>query len=159
MNKWLNRIFCVLLVLIIWFFASKLFSCAKPTQIIIDGRNPYEQPIVIRATVYTSEEGAITSSGQKVRPGIIAGKPEWQGSVAFLYTYHIEGGQPIPAELIGIYEVLDTGAGIDTDGDNKGDSIKNGSSIDVYQPTLHQAEEWIDTYGDYVMMLLVKAEG
>lgn len=158
MDKKLNYIFWIALVLIM-LFALAGHAKAKPTQLIVDDRNPYEQPILIRATVYTSEEGAQTASGQKVRPGIIAGKPEWEGCVAMLYTYRIEGGQAYPQELIGIYEVLDTGAGIDTDGDNKGDSIKNGTSIDVYQPTLHQAEEWIDTYGDYIMMMLIKAEG
>lgn len=71
----------------------------------------------------------------------------------------MRGGQPQIKELIGVYEVIDTGAGIDTDGDGKGDSIIKGSSIDVYQPTLHQAEEWTDIYGDYVMMMLVRGKG
>lgn len=76
------------------------------------------------------------------------------------FVYLQDGrGEPIPVELIGIYEVLDTGAGIDTDGDGNGDSIVNGQSIDIYQPTMHQAEEWIDEYGDYVMMMLVEGEG
>ena len=131
----------------------------RSTKLTVDNRNPYEQPILIRATCYTSDEGAITYSGQKVRTGIIAGKTDWQGSVALLYTYKMVDGEPIPVELIGIYEVLDTGAGIDTDGDGNGDSIINGQSIDIYQPTMHQAEEWIDEYGDYVMMMLVEGEG
>ena len=61
--------------------------------------------------------------------------------------------------MLGIYEVLDTGAGIDTDGDGNGDTIINGQSIDIYQPTTHAAEEWIDANGDYVMMMLVDGKG
>jgi hypothetical protein len=158
MDKKLNFMFWIVLVIIMLFALASQVK-AKPTQLIVDDRNPYEQPILIRATVYTSEEGAQIASGQSIREGIIAGKPEWEGCVAILYTYRIEDGQAYPQEVIGIYEVLDTGAGIDTDGDNKGDSIKNGTSIDVYQPTQHQAEEWIDTYGDYVMVMLIRGKG
>ena len=67
------------------------------TKLTVDNRNPYEQPILIRATCYTSDEGAITYSGQKVRTGIIAGKKDWQGSVALLYTYKIVGGGAYPS--------------------------------------------------------------
>ena len=141
------------------FLVLNITAKAKAHIIQVDNRDPLEQPILIRTTCYTSEEGAITASGHVVKPGIIAGKKEWLGCIAFLYTYEYEDGQPVPKELIGIYEVLDTGAGIDTDGDKKGDSIIDGKSIDVYQPTLHQAEEWVDIYGDYTMMLLVEGEG
>jgi 3D (Asp-Asp-Asp) domain-containing protein len=152
-----KRILCV--VLCTTLLVATAIHVRGSTKLTVDNRNPYEQPILIRATCYTSDEGAITYSGQKVRTGIIAGKTDWQGSVALLYTYKMVDGEPIPVELIGIYEVLDTGAGIDTDGDGNGDSIINGQSIDIYQPTMHQAEEWIDEYGDYVMMMLVEGEG
>ena len=152
-----KRILCV--VLCTTLLVATAIHVRGSTKLTVDNRNPYEQPILIRATCYTSDEGAITYSGQKVRTGIIAGKTDWQGSVALLYTYKMIDGEPIPVELIGIYEVLDTGAGIDTDGDGNGDSIINGQSIDIYQPTMHQAEEWIDEYGDYVMMMLVEGEG
>lgn len=155
--KSIKRIFSVVLCILI--VAVSVIHVRGATKVTVDNRNPYEQPILIRATCYTSNEGAITYSGHEVRSGIIAGKKEWQGSVALLYSYKIEGGQPIPKELIGIYEVLDTGAGIDTDGDGNGDTIINGQSIDIYQPTTHAAEEFIDTYGDYVMMMLVNGKG
>lgn len=146
---------CLVLMLSINFESN-----ARAHKLLSDTVNsPYDYPVLIRCTCYTANEGAITSSGKKVRTGIIAGKKEWQGCVALLYTYKELDGQLVPVELIGIYEVLDTGAGIDTDGDGKGDSIINGSSIDVYQPTLHQAEEWVDTYGDYVMFQLVPGKG
>ena len=157
MKKRVNRILCVALCLTM--LVAAVFHVRGSTQLVVDNRDPFEQPILIRATCYTSEEGAITSSGQKVRTGIIAGKKDWEGCVALLYSYKIQDGEAVPMELIGIYEVLDTGAGIDTDGDGKGDSIINGQSIDVYMPTSHQVDEFIDTYGDYVMMMLVEGKG
>lgn len=104
----------------------------------------FSQPTKIRCTCYTSTEGSVTASGGKVREGIIAGKREWMGKVAVLYDMNMN--------IIGIYEFKDTGAGIDTDGDGKGDSIINGKSVDVYRDTLERCREWIDNNGDYVYM-------
>lgn len=111
----------------------------------------YEMPTKIRCTCYTATEGSITASGEHVREGIVAGKRAWLGKVAILYDLNMN--------IIGIYEFKDTGAGIDTDGDGKGDSIKKGKSIDVYRDTLDECYEWIRTYGDYVLMMIVDAEG
>ncbi len=129
-------------------------------RLIVDETNPYEEPKLIRVSCYTSKEGAITFSGQKVRPGIIAGSKDWLGSIALLYTYEkSEEGQYLPKEFLGYYEVLDTGAGMDTDGDGKGDSIINGQSIDIFQPTSQEADRWVADYGDYLMIYLVDGEG
>ena len=65
----------------------------------------------------------------------------------------------VDGEYIGIYEVLDTGAGIDTDGDGKGDSIRKGNSIDVWMADMDSVRSWIDTYGDYVYFQLYRADG
>lgn len=112
----------------------------------------FATPTKIRCTCYTSTEGSITASGEKVREGIVAGKRAWMGKTAIIYDLNMN--------LIGIYEFKDTGAGIDTDGDGKGDSIKNGKSIDVYQDTLAECKDWIRTYGDYVLLQIVEgAEG
>lgn len=128
-------------------------------RLIVDARDPYEEPKLIRASCYTSDEGAITYSGQQVRPGIIAGPKDWLGSVALLYTYEEIDGQYYIDEFIGYYEVLDTGAGMDTDGDGRGDSIKKGLSIDIFQPTLKDAYQFRDEYGDYLMIYLITADG
>ncbi|MBQ0089299.1 MAG: hypothetical protein KBT27_08200 [Prevotellaceae bacterium] len=111
----------------------------------------FDEPTRIRCTCYTSTEGSVTASGEHVREGIVAGKREWMGKVAVLYDLNMN--------LIGYYEFLDTGAGIDTDGDGKGDSIKNGKSIDVYRDTLERCKEWIGLYGDYVYMEIIEAQG
>ncbi|MDD6825778.1 MAG: hypothetical protein PUE12_06625 [Oscillospiraceae bacterium] len=109
------------------------------------------KPVKVRCTCYTSTEGSITASGEHVREGIIAGKREWMHKTAILYD--------LDMNLIGIYEVKDTGAGMDTDGDGKGDSIKNGKSIDVYRNTLTRCYDWIKEYGDYVYLVIIDAEG
>ena len=112
----------------------------------------FEQPTKIRCTCYTSNEGSVTASGEAVREGILAGKREWIGRTAILYDMEMN--------IIGFYEFKDTGAGIDTDGDGKGDSIKNGKSIDVYRDNMNRVNEWISTNGDYVyMQILERADG
>lgn len=108
----------------------------------------FAQPTRIRCTCYTSTEGSVTASGENVREGIVAGKREWLGKTAILYDLNMN--------IIGIFEFKDTGAGIDTDGDGKGDSIKNGKSIDVYRDTLEGCHEWIKLFGDYVMLQIVE---
>jgi len=116
---------------------------------------PEVEPQLIRCTVYTAEEGDITADGSKVREGIVAGKREWLGYTCIMY----ENNDGKIGDLIGIYEFKDTGAGIDTDGDGKGDSIKKGLSIDVYRDTLDRCYEWIEEYGDYVFIQVVYGVG
>ena len=115
----------------------------------------YPTPQLMRCTVYTGYEGSVTADGSKVREGIVAGKSEWLGYTCIIY----ENNNGKVGKLIGIYEFKDTGAGIDTDGDGKGDSIKNGKSIDVYRNNLDRCYDWVDKYGDYVFIQIVKAAG
>lgn len=108
----------------------------------------FTTPQKIRCTCYTSTEGKTTASGEPVREGIIAGKRSWMGKTAILYDLNMN--------IIGIFEFKDTGAGIDTDGDGKGDSIINGKSVDVYRDTLSRCYDWVGIYGDYVYMQIVE---
>lgn len=117
---------------------------------VFDG-NFFEKPVKIRCTCYC--EHGTTASGQKTRYGIVAGMKGWQGYTAELNAIAEEGEV---GEFIGYFEFLDTGAGMDTDGDGKGDTIINGESIDVWVPTLEDAYKWRDTYGDYVYMKIIK---
>lgn len=109
---------------------------------------------MIRCTCYTNT--GITASGQHTRDGIIAGKREWMGCAAALYRVKDDGSI---GEFIGLYEVLDTGAGIDTDGDGYGDSIQNGTSIDVWVPNDEAVREWQSTNGDHVYLYLIPGVG
>jgi hypothetical protein len=122
--------------------------------------NPIEEPTIMRVTCYTGNEGAICSTGIKPHYGVVAGAKEWEGKAVLLYTFdYNEGGEPVPKECVGLFTILDTGAGIDTDNDGKGDTIKNGQSLDVYVDTKEQAQEWTREYGDYLLAIIVEGEG
>lgn len=116
--------------------------------------DPFEVPAQIRCTCYT--DSGTTASGQQTRPGIIAGKREWTGCAAALYDVNEDGSI---GDFIGYYEVLDTGAGIDTDGDGYGDSIINGTSIDVWVPNDEAVREWQQDHGDYIYLYLIPGVG
>lgn len=72
-----------------------------------------------------------------------------------LYAFEYVDGEPVPTEYIGLFTVQDTGAGIDTDGDGKGDTLITGQSIDVYVDSLDDAKAWVNKYGDYTLMMLI----
>lgn len=157
MKKVARPVLLAIVVVIISILCRSIFP--QSTNLIKPTGNPEVEPVVIRTTCYTAEEGAVCSTGAKARYGIVAACKEWEGEVVCLYTYHMENGKPVPEEYIGMFTVLDTGAGIDTDGDGKGDSIINGESIDVYVESEEDAKEWVKEYGDYLMMILIRGEG
>ena len=96
------------------------------------------------------------AQGKKTRYGIVAGKKEWIGYTAELNAINEDGSV---GKLIGLFEFQDTGAGMDSDGDGKGDTIINGQSIDVWVDSLSEAYAWRDKYGDYVYIKIFKAKG
>ena len=108
----------------------------------------------IRCTCYI--EPGVTRSGHYTHEGVIAGRKEDLGKVAALYAVAEDGSV---GEFIGYFDFYDTGAGIDTDGDGRGDSIKKGKSVDVFRETMTDAKKWIMTYGDYVYIQYIEAEG
>lgn len=132
-------------------------------QIHVDASesDPFYEPTKVRCTCYIDE--GYTCSGAYTRPGIIAAKKEWIGCVAELNAINEDGSV---GEFIGFYEILDTGYGIETGvGESKIlkgrtlGTIETGETVDVWMPTLHQAEEWIDKYGDYVYIKIIRGEG
>lgn len=125
----------------------------KPNALEV-ASDPFKEPTVIRCTCYI--DNGTTASGKQTKDGVIAGRKEWLGCVAMLYAVNEDGSI---GDFIGYYEFLDTGAGIDTDGDGKGDSIINGTSVDVWRPTLDDAKSWVNTYGDYVYIKIVRGVG
>ena len=120
----------------------------------IRGWTYYKTPQPVRCTCYI--EHGITASGIQTRNGIIAGRKEWLGMAAVLYEVKEDGTL---GDFIGYYEFCDTGAGIDTDGDGNGDTIRTGNSVDVWQPNMESAIAWIKEHGDYVYMQIVPAVG
>ena len=114
----------------------------------------YKMPQMVRCTCYIDK--GITASGIQTRDGVIAGRKEWLGMMAVLYEVKEDGTL---GNFIGYYEFCDTGAGIDTDNDGKGDTIKTGNSVDVWQPSMQHARSWVKEHGDYVYMQIVPAVG
>lgn len=97
----------------------------------------FTEPQQIRCTCYCVH--GTTASGAQTRHQIVAGKAEWLGCVAMLYRVNEDGSM---GDFIGYYEFTDTGAGMDTDNDGYGDTIINGESIDVWQPTEQDCWDW-----------------
>ena len=123
--------------------------------------DPFNEPVKVRCTCYI--DSGTTASGKETRPGIMAGKPEWIGCVACVNAVNEDGSI---GEFIGYYEILDTGYGAETGvgqskifTDRTLGTIELGTTADIYQPTMHQAEEWVDQWGDYVYIKLIKGVG
>lgn len=102
------------------------------------------------ATAYTIT--GKTASGQYTRPGIAAAKKDWIGKTVILY-------QRLPddsvGEVIGTYEILDTGG-------TKG--IKGGKVIDIWQPSDADAQEFMNRVYEngckgHIYFQLIDAEG
>lgn len=147
------------IAVVIFSIACRSFYFAHSNNFIKPNGDIEKEPTVMRVTCYTAAEGAICSTGVKPHYGVVAGCKEWEGEVVCLYTYEMENGKPVPKEYIGMFTILDTGAGIDTDGDGQGDSIINGESFDVYVDSEDEAKEWVREYGDYLLCILIKGEG
>lgn len=154
MKKRLIRAAIAAGLVIVLFIGQHLEAHAKRAYVEPVTGDPFEEVVKIRCTCYC--EHGITASGQKTRYGIVAGKKDWLGCVATLYAINEDGSI---GEFIGQFEFKDTGAGMDTDGDGKGDSIKNGQSIDVWINSLPEAYKWRDKYGDYVFIKIIRGEG
>lgn len=131
--------------------AMACVSCLSCTGIRVNADAELKK---IRCTCYV-EPGA-TISGHMTHEGVIAGRKEDLGKVAALYAIADDGSV---GEFIGYFDFYDTGAGIDTDGDGRGDSIKKGKSVDVFREDMDDAKAWIKAYGDYVFIKIIEAEG
>ena len=116
--------------------------------------NAFVEPTIIRATCYN--EHGTTASGQETRQGIVAGRKEWLGYVACINKVNPDG---TVGEFIGYFEFTDTGAGIDSDGDGKGDTIRTGNSIDIWVEDDEAVRLWQKEVGDYVYIKIIKGVG
>lgn len=138
--------------------ATLFISLLTPLRIKADEnlKNPFGEPFKIRCTLYTDK--GKTASGQKTRDGIVAGKREWLGMTANIYSINEDGSI---GSLIGIYEFLDTGYGIkktDLNGNTYG-TIQRGESIDVWVSSQEEVRKWQKEYGDYVFLQVFPSYG
>lgn len=110
-------------------------------------------------TCYT-HTGNPCRNGKMPREGICAYQEQYLGWLAIVYADN--NGKP--GEIIGYYEIYDTGYGIETDvvnsktGKNYG-SLELGTSIDIFQESLEACYDFIEQYGDSCFIQLVYAEG
>lgn len=110
---------------------------------------------MIRMLTTAYHHGEITATGCRPRRGICAVRREWIGKTAMVWKCEDAGTM---GEFLGIWECLDTGFGVDSDGDGMG-SIREGRVIDMYFPTQEEVEEWMEITGGRVYVQLVDAEG
>jgi hypothetical protein len=85
--------------------------------------------------------------------GIVAFAPEYIGDTAIIY----ESDNGKIGDLIGFYEIYDTGFGKYLDG--IGSSIKAGKTIDVYFEHDADGKEFIKEHGNEVFIQVLKAQG
>ena len=124
------------------------------------------EPILVNTTAYT--EGKVCSHGDRAREGVVAGMPEWYGQACIVYeAVPSEGGYQI-GDVIGIYEVLDTGYGKTTkngipskvraDKKSQG-TIEVGRCIDKYAESYADAVDWMRITGGRCFIQIISAKG
>lgn len=114
---------------------SLLLGIETPPEISLDDRQK------VRATCYLPT-GNKTADGTEPYFGICASNRDHLGDICLVWT--MEG------EWIGYFECRDVGG-------HK--MLRNGTAIDIFQPDMESAKEWIATYGDYVNIIWIECEG
>ena len=99
------------------------------------------EPQTVRCTCYLPT-GNCTADGTVPYEGIIASNRDHLGDMAILLT--------MDGEMIGMYEARDIGGHC---------KLRNGTAIDVYRDNIERAWDWVHTYGDYVQIIWIPAEG
>lgn len=138
----------VIVLSILVFLTVRAQGAAASDQKLPDGMKK------IRCSCYI--EHGNTATGCYTRKEIAAGRVEDFYKVAAIYSIAEDGSI---GDFLGYYEFRDTGAGMDSDGDGIGDTIRTGKSIDVWQPSMDSAKAWIRKYGDYVYIMIIDAKG
>lgn len=114
-----KRIEAVLLIIILFLL---MIINNKPYKI-----NATDIALIEMEITYYMSTGKPTASGCKTREGICAMKKEWLGKTAIVYEY--DNGKV--GDLIGIYEILDTGYGR-YDSETGLGTIEAGKTIDIF---------------------------
>ena len=113
----------------------------------------------VKMTCYT-HTGNPCRNGKMPRKGICAYQEQYIGWLAIVY----EDNNGKPGEIIGYYEIYDTGYGSETDvvnpyTDENYGSLELGTSIDIFQDSLEECYKFIEEHGDTAFIQIVYAEG
>ena len=138
------------------FFSTKCISVnAKSAQIgteqrnsivsAIDGKEPLKIDLRVVEMTYYTETSDLCANGKMPRNGICAYRKEDIGKCAIIYT--------MDYEVIGFYEIYDTGYGR-KEPNGKG-TIQNGNCVDIFMESDGQGKEFIKKYGNKVIIQLV----
>ena len=122
----------------------KSIACADGAEIIT--------PRLVEMTYYLPT-GNNCANTLPPHEGIVAFAPEYIGDTAIIY----ESDNGKIGDLIGFYEIYDTGFGKYLDG--IGSSIKAGKTIDVFFENDADGKEFIREHGNQVYIQVVKAVG
>lgn len=95
----------------------------------------------VRCTCYLPT-GNKTYDGTVPYEGIIASNKEHLGDMCMIFD--------MDGNFIALMESRDIG------GHRK---LRNGTAIDVYRDNMDRAKEWVRTYGDYVQIIWLPADG
>lgn len=120
----------------------------------VAGEQPDEirQPKAVEMTYYTAT-GNDCANGKPPHTGIVAYSPEYIGDTAILY----ENDCGKVGQLIGIYEIYDTGYG-KTLPSGFG-SIQEGKTVDVFMDSDEAGREFIKEHGNEIFIQVVRANG
>ena len=141
----INSILIALIIGIFFGFCHiKSVACADAVEIW--------QPRLVEMTYYLPT-GNTCANGKEPHEGIVAFAPEYIGDTAIIY----ESDNGKIGDLIGFYEIYDTGFGKYLDG--IGSSIKAGKTIDVFFENDADGKEFIKEHGNEVFIQVVKAQG
>ena len=122
----------------------KSIACADGAEIIT--------PRLVEMTYYLPT-GSNCANTKPPHEGIVAFAPEYIGDTAIKY----ESDNGKIGDLIGFYEIYDTGYGKYLEG--IGSSIKAGKKIDVYFENDADGKRFIKEHGNEVFIQVVKAQG
>lgn len=125
--------------------------------VLVEAKEPELKRVDMTCYTHT---GNPCRNGKMPREGICAYQSEYLNWLAIVY----EDNNGEPGDIIGYYEIFDTGYGSETDvinpktGKNYG-SLEIGTSIDIFQDSLEECYEFIEEHGDTAFIQIVYAEG
>lgn len=161
----------IIMLTILCVLASPELCRAAETNVKDCGVEVIGNPYRTQVTAYC-EPGRKTATGSTRQSGIVAGAPEWIGSVAAVYLVDDDGGI---GEYLGLYPVEDTGYGraIEAEGyksdileNKKPGTVETGLTLDFRQKSIEDCRAFMrltltgeGSTGSEVWVQIIKGDG